>query len=99
MNSGLGAVALVCRSGLVEMLWRSAMSMLMLPVDSEPVSLCRFGSVTPPVKSACYASLSGGIQSRNVAASLMTTRPFTGLFICSRSGLSISTNGTSFVNC
>ena len=90
MKSGLGAVALVARLGLVER-FGSAVSMLMLPVESDAVSLCRFGSVMPPVKSACQASLSGYIARRKNSASLMIARPFVGLFICSRSGLSIST--------
>ena len=51
MKAGLGAVALVCRLGLVEMFW-STVSIVMSPVDSEAVILCRFGRVTPPVKSA-----------------------------------------------
>ena len=51
VNSGLGAVALVCRLGLVE-ISRSTVSIFMLPVDSDPVTLCRAGSVIPPVKSA-----------------------------------------------
>ena len=97
VNSGLGAVALVCRLGFVEM-FCSAVSMLMLPVESDAVSLCRAGSVMPPVKSACQASLSGYIARRKNSASLKIARPFVGLTISSRSGLSISTKGTSFVN-
>ena len=49
---------------------RSTVSIDMLPVDADRVTLCRAGSERPPVKSACQASLSGGIQSRKRSESL-----------------------------
>ncbi len=50
VNAGFGSVALVAMFGFVER-GRRPMSIVMLPLDSEAVTLCRAGRVIPPVRS------------------------------------------------